>query len=149
MACNQPTDQQSSEHVDEARHNLIADNSPVFVSQEEANDMIQGYLSGIDYPANDTSLRSLLYNADSLRSYLSDTSIHQLKLMFAQDVSSDSHAAVSPACFGPGLTIVMVGVDANGDYRLYRGTQALNHGVPCPKNCMVSGSAAANTIVAQ
>lgn len=150
MACNQPADRKSVKDQDKTARNLSADDSPVFISVQEANDMIETYLASIDYPSNDTGLRSLLYNADSLRSYLSDTSIHQLKLMLAQNQTADaSYSAGSSACFGEGLTIIMAGVDANGNYRLYKGGVALNHGIPCPKNCMVSGTAAANTIVLQ
>ncbi len=56
------------------------------ISISEANQMIGSYLSSINYAANDTTLRSLSFDADTLRSYLNDTShgkIVTLKFMLA------------------------------------------------------------------
>jgi hypothetical protein len=125
----------------------VNDGDPVFISLDEANSMVKSYLTAIQYPGNDSDLRSLVYNADSLRTYLKDTNITQLKMMFARTNESSDAATV----YGQGVTLIITGVDANGNYRLYKGNAAaaLDRAIPCPKNCMVEGTASRDTIVAE
>src|ERR1051325_2256176 len=40
------------------------------ISVDEANDMIQSYLTSVGYPQQDNSLRALVFDAQVLRSYL-------------------------------------------------------------------------------
>lgn len=149
-SCNSESGQQNSPegnggHADASLSVASAD--PVFISVDEANSMIKSYLTSIQYPGNDSDLRSLLYNADSLRAYLKDTSIRQLKMMFANTNESSDAATV----YGQDVTLIIAGVDASGNYRLYKGNAAaaLDRAIPCPKNCMVEGTASRDTIVAE
>lgn len=149
-SCNSESGQQNSPEGNgghAAASLSVASADPVFISLDEANSMIKSYLTSIQYPGNDSDLRSLLYNADSLRAYLQDTSIRQLKMMFA----GTSTTPDAPGGYGQGTTIIIAGVDGNGNYKLFKdvAAAALDRAIPCPKNCMVEGTASRDTIVAE
>src|SRR5690606_9809507 len=54
---------------------------------DTANRMIQSYLTGVGYPAVDTAIRSLIFDADTLRAYLANPNIVTLKVMLAHKQS--------------------------------------------------------------
>ncbi len=80
---------------------------------DSANRMIESYLTSINYPANDSGLRSLSFSADSLRAYLDNADIKTIKFMFAHQPGYintghyGEYAAMNPAA----LTVVITALD--------------------------------------
>lgn len=120
----------------------------VFIPIAEANTMIKSYLNSVNYPSQDSSLHSLIVDANALRAYLnSNTSITKVKLMFAH-----TQAAITEGYCGykPGaLTIILAGYDDSGNY-VYRdggsGPQVMDNCMPCPSGCPSSGTAVSDTL---
>lgn len=116
----------------------------VFIPADSANKMISSYLQSIDSGGTtDSSLHSLIFNADSLRAYLSNPEIKNVKVMFA-------HTLEYINTFGPGhhvgyesgaLTVVFGGYDQNGNYVFWKANQVPDHSNGCPINCPSVGTA--------
>jgi len=115
---------------------------------DSANKMILSYLNSINYQTDDSKIRSLLYNADSLRKYLSDTSIKNIKIMFAHSLDYINAGGQNNNCgYDAGaLTIVLAGYNKNGNY-VTPNNSVLERGAPCPATCPTVGTAANNLIV--
>lgn len=114
-----------------------------YIPVDSANKMIQSYLmSLVDTPGR-TNLQSLIIDAGTLRAYLSDTSIKQLKIMLAHTLSyinagnEGEHAGYAANA----LTVVMGGYNAAGNYVTAAGTKVPDNARPCPINCPAEGSA--------
>lgn len=103
---------------------------------EFANNLIGSYLNSVGYPQQDTAIRSFAYDADTLRSYLADTSIKTIRF----------HMAHSPAYYSTNnnqfaglaaqsLTIIIVGY-GNED-NMIRNNQGgvYEYAYPCPYTC--------------
>src|SRR5436305_263075 len=58
-----------------------------FIKVSDANLMISSYLNSINSTANDSDIRSFSIDADSLRAYLSNSSIKNVKISFAHTLS--------------------------------------------------------------
>ena len=127
----------------------LNDVDPVFIPLSDANEMIQSYLNSIDYMNNDTDLHSLIFSADSVRAYLTDTNISGLKVLFAhtQQFISQRGSGTDAGYLSGGLTLIIAGFDRNGDYRFFANGLALNRAIPCPTNCPGSGTAANDLLV--
>ena len=90
------------------------------VSIAEANSMLGSYLTSIDYQKEDTELHSWIVNADSLRSYLNDTSrgkIQNIKIMLSHTpeyvkVSSGQNCGYKVGA----LTVIIAGYDSQNNY---------------------------------
>jgi len=117
-----------------------------FISVNLANSMINSYLYSINYEYNDTDVRSFSVNADSLRSYLENSSIKKLKLIFAHTPAYiNSGKSGEYAGYQSGaITIVIAAYDASGNY-IYHNGQVLDYSAPCPYSCP-SGSAGNNLL---
>jgi len=117
-----------------------------FITMDVANKMISSYLCSIGGNQNDTDIQSFSVNADSLRAYLSDPTITNVKLMFAHTMSwINAGNSCQYAGFQSGaLTIVIAAYGANGNY-IYHNGEVLDHMVPCPYTCP-SGSAGSNLL---
>lgn len=127
----------------------FADYQPIPV--DTANRMIMSYLNSINYGVNTAAPRSLIYDADSLRAYLNDTSkgkISYIKFMFAHqlDYINSGHEGQRPDSNTNAITMIIVGFDANNNYVLNRNNMVLDNCTPCPKHCPSFGSAAYNII---
>lgn len=118
--------------------------SSTFLSKDTANVMIESYLNS--NLGDSTALASLIIDADSLRAYLSDTSIKNVKLMFAHTMNYIKTGGMNKKCgYRSGaLTIVLSGYDAQGNYKYYNGNQVMDNANPCPSLCPVSGTAQYN-----
>lgn len=115
----------------------------LFISKTVANEMISSYiysltnLSNTQNPIND--LKSFSIDADSLRAYLSDARIKNVKLFFGHTmryINAGNTGKYSGMQSGA-LTIIVAGFDADGDY-IYHGpaeNQVLDHAMPCPYSC--------------
>jgi hypothetical protein len=116
---------------------------------DSANKMINSYLTSIggSTPTNE-NLYSLIMDANSLRCYLSNPEIKNVKLMFAHtlDYINKGHGGQN-AGYGSGkLTLVIAGYDQNGNYVLDAKAGVEDNMRPCPHDCPTVGTAASNTI---
>lgn len=111
------------------------------ISVDTANRMIQSYLNSVGYPAVDTSIRSLSFDADTLRAYLSDHSIVTLKFIFAHTPAYANSGYGTGAGLNPGaITLVIAGVNENDQYVLNNRNGVYDHMSPCPTLCLGDGS---------
>jgi len=125
-----------------------------FISIDSGNKMIGSYLKSIDYTQNDTDLYSLIYSADSLRSYLSNPKVTKIKFMFAHTLEYINNGGLNQyAGYQSGaLTLVLAGYDSNGNYVFYyapksQQAMAMDHLSPCPNCCPRQGTAASPFLV--
>lgn len=107
------------------------------ISVDTANRMIQSYLTSVGYPSADTALKSLSFDADSLRSYLANPNIVTIKFALAHrqtyiDAGNYGHnAGLNPNA----LTLVIVGVNEDNNYILNKYNGVYDHMAPCPSLC--------------
>lgn len=109
------------------------------ISLDTANRMIASYLQSVNYPIVDTAVRSLAFNADTLRAYLADPRVTSLEFVLAHQLS---YINAGTDRFGknigmkPGaLTIIAVGIDDNGNVVRNSSNGVYEHAMPCPNNC--------------
>lgn len=119
------------------------DNYSQAISIEQANQMIQSYLTSINYPNQDEDIRSFVFDADTLRSYLNDTSkgrIVTLKFMLAHQPSySQKYFGVPSGMKPDAMTLIVVGMDEDDKYIYNRANQVYDHFRPCPNTCDNAG----------
>lgn len=118
--------------------------SASFLGKDTANIMLESYRKGNS--GDSTALSSLIIDADSLRAYLADTSIRNVKLMFAHTLNYIKNGGLNKNCgYRSGaLTIVLSGYDAEGNYKYYNGNQVMDYFMPCPNTCPTQGTAQYN-----
>lgn len=122
-----------------------------FIPVDSANKMISSYLTSINANQNDTSLRSIIFNADSLRAMLNDTlngKIAKIKIMLSHTLDYiNSGGQGQPCGYTSGkLTFVIAGFDCQNNYVLNPAGKVINKGMACPNNCPPGGTAASNLI---
>ena len=113
------------------------------ISVTQANDMIGSYLTSVGYPTVDTALRSLSFDADTLRAYLANPDIVtvEFKLAHQPDYLKAGNTG-KPAGMNPSaITTVLVGLNSSDKYVLSGSNGVYDHMDPCPYNCPVSISA--------
>jgi len=145
-ACQNTDSQQNG---DKKQQSLAAASIPEnvknhFIPVDSANKMIQSYLSSIEI--TDTAnpqLQSLIMNADALREYLKDTSIKEIKVMFAHtlDYINSGHEGQNAGYKSGALTIVFSGYNSQGNYVLAPGNLVPDGTKPCPPLCPNGGTA--------
>jgi hypothetical protein len=99
--------------------------------------MLESYLSSVGYPSVDTAIRSLSFDADTLRAYLQNPNIVTLKFMVAHqpDYINGGHGGV-PAGMAPGaMTMIVVGLNNNDQYVLNNRNEVYEHFATCPFTC--------------
>jgi hypothetical protein len=113
----------------------------LFISPDVANKMISSYLYSINSPLNDSDIRSFSVNADSLRAYLADTTIKNVKLMFAHTITyiNAGYEGQYAGYQSGALTMVIAGNTIAGTYVYYNGL-VLDHLSPCPYNCEIGAA---------
>ncbi|MBS1689379.1 MAG: hypothetical protein JSS96_11685 [Bacteroidetes bacterium] len=121
-----------------------------FIPKDSANRMIQSYLTSINYQQNDTDLRCLIVNADSLRKYLNDTSrgrITNVKLILAHTLAyvNAGGYGINAGYQTGAVTIIIAGYDQNNNYIYANSNMVLDHLSPCPYACP-SGAAGGNML---
>jgi hypothetical protein len=122
--------------------------SSLFIPMDVANQMIGSYVQSLGSSQNalGDNLKAFSVNADSLRAYLADTSIKNIKLIFAHTteyISAGNTNKFSGLQSGA-MTIIVAGYDASGNY-IYLGGKVLDHAAPCPYTCP-PGSAGADLL---
>jgi hypothetical protein len=110
----------------------------------DANQMIQSYLTSVNYPAADTALRSLSFDADTLRAYLQNSNIVTLKFMLAHQPAYASGTTTKGVYAGQNpnaMTLVVVGLNEQDQYVLNNRNGVYEHFIPCPNRCTGNGDA--------
>ncbi|PZF74986.1 hypothetical protein [Taibaiella soli] len=124
------------------------DNYPFssFISIDSGNKMLESYLASLS-DNDDSSIHSFIFNADSLRSYLNDPRITNVKLMFGHTLEyiNEGNYGKPTAYTSGNLTIIVAGYDMNGSYVYKNGNKVLEHAMPCPHDC-ATGAAAGSTL---
>jgi len=107
-----------------------------FIPIDSANKMIGSYLYSINSSYNDSGLRSFTINADSLRSYLDNGDVNNIKLIFAHTLNyiNAGYDGVNSGLESGALTIIIAGYDNSGNY-VYKNGMVLDHLKPCPYTC--------------
>ncbi len=107
-----------------------------FIPIAQANQMIESYLSSIGYPEKDDQIRSWILNADSLRLYLQDPSIKNIKVSLAHqmDYINRGLKGRKPTDGEIPETIILFGIDEDNNSVTMRG-RAMDNAVPCPRAC--------------
>jgi len=149
-ACNTTTDEHKQSIV--TAMNTSTDGYSKPISMDTANRMIGSYLNGINYTVNTNETRSLIYDADVLRDYLNSNpgkSIQQVKFMLAhtQEYTYSTNEGKRPDSNSNALTMIIVGVSANGDYLFMNGNQVMDFCLLCPANCLNTGTAASDILL--
>ena len=107
------------------------------ISITSANAMISSYLSSIHFPAMDTAIRSLAFDADTLRSYLADTSIKTIRFYMAHTPAQVQLKPGAYAGYNPqALTMIIVGYSQNDSLIKNKHNGVYEHFYPCPANCI-------------
>jgi hypothetical protein len=123
---------------------LVGEGFSKSIAIDSANKMIGSYLSSVGYPYADTAVRSLAFNADTLRSYLGNPAItdvkfylaHQLGWLNAATGNYGKNVGLQPGK----LTIICVGLDNNGNVVRNHVDGVYEHAFPCPTTCGSSAS---------
>ena len=107
-----------------------------------ANQMIGSYLSSVSYPSYDTALRSLTFDADTLRSYLQDTSIKTLRFYMAHTPAyiasnKDKYAGLNPGA----ITLIIAGLNDDDEVIRNKRGEVYEHMQNCPAVCPGNSSA--------
>lgn len=113
-----------------------AEQARTFIPAAQANQMIKSYLASIGYPEKDDQIRFWLLNADSLRLYLQDPSIKNIKVSIAHqmDYINGGSAGMKPVRGIIPETIILTGVDNDNNYVTILG-DVMDNAVPCPRAC--------------
>lgn len=115
--------------------------SSAFITPAVANTMISSYLYSINSSVNDTDIHSISVNADSLRALLSNTSITNVKLIFAHSLNyiNAGNTGQYAGYQAGALTIIIAAYDNSGNYVYYNGN-VLDHLAPCPYTCPIGNA---------
>jgi len=122
-------------------YSALTESAPIII--DTANKMLGSYLLSVNVGGTDTNLRSLIVNADTLRTYLQDTSIRHLKLMFAHTLTYINGRGKDHNCGynNADLTMIIVGYNSSNNYVYNQQGLVYDNCVPCPTNCPISGTA--------
>jgi hypothetical protein len=125
------------------------------ISIDSANKMLQSYLNSTACPG-DTNITAVIFDADSLRKYLNDTSsggtagsrIKYVKFMFAHTLNYINNGGQDQNCGynHEDLTLIVAGYDVSSNYVYTAQGMVIDKGMPCPANCPTGGSAASNIL---
>lgn len=101
-----------------------------------ANEMIGSYLQSVNYPAQDTAIRSFAFDADSMRAYLADTSIKTIRFYMAHTPEyAAQHTGVYAGVKPNALTLIVAGFTAGDLLRKNTSNGVYEHMFPCPERC--------------
>ncbi len=116
---------------------------PQYITTDTANVMLKSYLMSINSGGNDTNLHAVIFNANCLRDYLSDTTIVNVKIMFAHTMAyiDSGHAGQNCGYGSRKLTFIIAGYDSANNYVMHNQNKVLEMGLPCPDLCPTTGTA--------
>jgi hypothetical protein len=145
--------QERKEHnstLQAATWNTNLDGYSRFIPLDSGNKMLDSYLSSIDAAENDTDLFAMILVADSLRAYLQNPDVTHVKIMLAHSLEyiNDGHQGQRAGYRNDALSLVIAGYNQWGDY-VYHNGMVLERSMPCPTNCVTSGTASNNLLIAE
>ena len=107
------------------------------ISIDTANRMLTSYLNGVGYPGVDTAVRSLVFDADTLRTYLANPNIATLKFMFAhkQSYMNSGHQGIGSGLNPEAITLIVVGLNEDDHYVPNNRGEVYDHLINCPNTC--------------
>ena len=107
------------------------------ISLDTANRMLESYLTSVGYPAVDTAIRSLSFDADTLRVYLENRDIVTLKFMVAHrsDYINSGRNGKPGGMKPDALTLIVVGLNDDQQTVLNNRGGVYDHLMPCPAQC--------------
>jgi hypothetical protein len=107
------------------------------IARDTANRMIESYLASVNYPGSNTGLRSLSFDADTLRSYLNDNRIVTLRFALAhtQSYMNSGHYGQNSGTNAGSLTLVIIGLDQNDNFIYSSKNMVYDNMLPCPTFC--------------
>ena len=102
--------------------------------------MIESYLTSIDYADNSNDLRSLTFDADTMRGFLSNTDVVQLKFAIAHRDTyiNTGNYGVYCGTNAAGFTFVIYGLNSSGQIVYTSNDKVMEHTRPCPSFCVTS-----------
>lgn len=114
---------------------------PGMITIDSANKMIVSYLNSINAATNDSDVRSMILDADAFRAYLNDPTIGSqvthFKVSIAHTLSyiNSGHDGQYAGYQSGALSLVVSGLDVNGNYVHYPGGLTINNASHCPPSC--------------
>jgi hypothetical protein len=126
---------------------MLGDDSP-FIRVDSANKMLNSYLNSISSGTHENELHALIIDADALRSYLENTNIKHVKLMFAHRLDYINAGGLNhyAGLSNNALTVVVAGYDNDNNYVCSPAGTYLDNAMPCPYVCPSNGSAASDLL---
>ena len=116
--------------------------SSLFITSDVANEMISSYVTSLSsdpLKGQTPDIHSFSISADSLRAYLANSRLTNVKLIFAHtmDYINAGNKGKFAGLQSGAITIILAGYDANGNYVYYGqgGQMVLDHCLPCPSSC--------------
>ncbi len=108
----------------------------LFIPADSANRMTSSYLISVGAASHDT-LQYWTIEADALKAYLADTGIRTMKVALAHTLQyiNEGHYGVAAGFSPQALTLVITGLDENGNTVFYSNGRVLDHTRPCPPFC--------------
>ena len=130
-----PKPSSGTNHSSAMRYSGADYSQPIAI--DTANRMIQSYLASINPASNNTILRSMTFDADTLRSYLLDSDIKTVKFMLAHTpayMNSGRYGQDAGNAAGA-VTFIIVGLNEDNDFVYNAQGKVYDHIRPCPTNC--------------
>jgi hypothetical protein len=129
--------EEEDEHIYGPGNKVYDLSTSLHMGKDSANYLIGSYLTSIDYQNNQVDLRSLTFDADTIRSFLTNSNVVNLKFMFAHRdtyVNSDYYG-VNCYLKAEGITFVIIGLDAYNEVVYTSNEMVLEHSLGCPYLC--------------
>jgi len=144
-ACQNPERGNTNRSQSRLQSDSISWNQP-FIPVDSADTMIKSYLISINYQSADSNVRSFIIDANALRQYLTvgqGAQITNMKVMLAHNNSYIQAGNFGQPCgySNEGLTVVLAGFGADGNYIYAPGNKVMDYSMPCPENCPRTGTA--------
>ena len=107
------------------------------IGTDTANHMMLSYLSSINYTTNNIDLRSMTFDADTMRGFLENSNIVKLKFILAHRDTYINKGNYGQYCgtSAEGLTFVIVGLGTFGEVIYTSSNMVMEHTRPCPDFC--------------
>ena len=112
-----------------------------FIPRDSANKMIGSYINSLGNPFPDSTLRSWFINMDQIMLYNSSATGSnkiiklEIKLAHKLDYINSGHQNQNAGYSNNGLTVILAGLNADGDYVYYSNDLVIDHSSACPYNC--------------
>lgn len=112
-----------------------------FIPKDSANKMIGSFLASAGAPFPDSNLRSWTIDMDQIELYNSaatgSNKIKKLEIKLAHTLEyiNSGHSGQNAGYRNDALTVVIAGINAEGNYVYYGTDMVIDHSSACPHNC--------------